>query len=143
MRGPVQSLDISYLLHATEDPGKLKAAVTRMIGSDPPVETEEMSGHFGNRIVKVELHLHGDEAASALQALASNLPKAVRAALARDMDQYLDEHSSLFVRLDKQKLVRGEFAIGTNDVVRIKVKPRAFVLKGRTREFFAGLLGEG
>jgi RNA binding exosome subunit len=142
MKGAIQSLDLSYLLHATEDPETVSLAVRGTFTSNAPFETEEMEGHFGNTIKKVDLHLHGEEATRAFHELASKLPATLKSQLARDMDKYVDEHSSLFLRLDKQKLVKGELALGTNDVIRLKVKPRVFVMKGHGREFFANLLGE-
>ncbi len=142
MKGAIQSFDVSYLLHATEDPETVSLAVREIFASDASFETEEMEGHFGNAIKKVDLHLHGDEASKAFQELTSKLPSTLRGELVRDLDKYVDEHSSLFLRLDKQKLVRGELSLGSSDVIRLKVKPRAFVMKGHGREFFTNLLGE-
>ncbi len=142
MKSPFQSLDLSYLLHATEDPEKVESAVRIAFESEAPLEKEEMSGHFGNTIMKFGLHLHGEDAWKAFQVLMSKLPRALKGELANNLDGHVDEHSSLFVRLDKQKLVMGELALGSNDVIRLKVKPRAFVMKGRAKEFFAGLLEE-
>ena len=140
MKSAIQSLDVSYFLHATEDIGKVNPAVAELIGSKAPFEVEQMTGHFGNPIERVELHLHGDEAARSLESLVTKLPSSLRADLLRGIDELVDEHSSLFLRLDKQKLVRGQLAMGTNDVVWLKVKPRAFVTKGRGKEFFVDLL---
>ena len=140
MRSAIQTLEVSYFLHATEDLGKVKPIVAALIGSKAPPQVEEMIGHFGNPIEKVELRLHGDEAAKSLDSVMSKLPPSLRADLLEEIDEHLDEHSSLFIRLDKQKLVQGQLAMGSSDVVRIKVKPKALVMKGRAREFFTDLL---
>ena len=139
---PLQSLEVSYILHATEDPEKVGSAVARMIHTEALPEAQDLVGHFGNSITMVTLHLNGDDATEAFLALASRLPRELRSELIGGMDLYLDEHSSFFIRLDKQKLVGGKLAMGTRDAVRIKAKPRGYVMKGRARDFFVGLLAK-
>jgi RNA binding exosome subunit len=136
MKSAIQSLDVSLLLHETEDSERVVAVVRGLIGVDGPVETEEMEGHFGNSIKKVGVHLNGDQATKAFSFLTAKIPVGRRKELARDIDKLVDEHSSLFLRFDKQKLVKGEIAMGYEDAIRLKVKPRAFLMHGRAREFF-------
>jgi len=143
MKSTIQSLDVSFLLHATEDSGRVSDAVRGLVGGEVALETEEMEGHFGNRILKVSLHLHGDEATRAFEALNAKIPVALRKELAADIDKLVDEHSSLYLRFDKQKLVGGEIAAGYDDAVRLKIKPRAFLLHGRAKYFFLDQLKAG
>jgi RNA binding exosome subunit len=140
MKGAIQSLDVSYFLHATEDGGKVNSAVAALIGPDVQFEEEVMVGHFGNPIRRFELSLHGEEAARSLDRLVASFPAPLRVSIAQEIDQHIDEHASLFLRLDKQKLVQGRVGMGSGDVVRLKVKPRAFVMKGRARDFFVDML---
>ena len=143
MKGAIQSLDLTYLLHATEDPDKVAAAVRGLVGGEAPFETEEMEGHYGNGIKRVSVHLQGDQAAKAFAALTASIPDGVRKEWARDIDKLVDEHSSLYLRFDKQMLVRGEIAPGYKDGVRLKIKPRIFLAHGRAAEFFLEWLKEG
>ena len=140
MKSAIQSLEVSCLLHETEDMEKVNSVVAGLVGSDVTPEVEEMTGHFGNRIRRVSFQLHGIEATKSFQGIVERLPQGSRADLAKNVGQYLDEHSSLFLRFDKQRLVRGEVEIGTNDSVRIKVKPRAYQIRGRADEFFVSIL---
>ena len=133
-------MDVSYLLHATEDADKVAAAVRGLIGGDTPSELEEMEGHFGNSIRKVSFHLHGEDATTAFTRLTTRMPGALRGTVARDIDKLLDEHSSLYLRFDKQRLVKGEIVVGYDEAIRLKVKPRAFLMHGRARDFFLGQL---
>ncbi len=141
MKSTIQSLDFSFLLHATEDYDRVCGAVRRLMGDGAPLETEEMEGHFGNRILKVSAHLHGQEATRSFESLAAAMPEALKSELVADIDRSIDEHSSLYIRFDKQKLVQGDVAFGADDVVRVKVKPRAYLMRGRAKEFFVGQLG--
>ncbi|MDG7008204.1 MAG: hypothetical protein JRN06_08160 [Nitrososphaerota archaeon] len=141
MKGAIQSLEITYFVHATEDRGKIERAVARLLGQEPKAETEALEGHFGNQIVSSRVHLTGEEAASGFSHLVGSLPAGVVDRLVAELESHLDEHSALFVRLDKQSLVSGSLSLGASDPVRVKVKPRMFMIKGGAADFYAGLLG--
>jgi len=84
--------------------------------------------------------LHGEDATTAFTRLTTRMPGALRGTVARDIDKLLDEHSSLYLRFDKQRLVKGEIVVGYDEAIRLKVKPRAFLMHGRARDFFLGQL---
>ena len=129
-------MDVSYLLHATEDADKVANAVRGLVGGEPPFELEDMEGHFGNNIRKVTLRLCGKDATRAFTRLIARMPGALRESVARDIDRLVDEHSSLYLRFDKQRLVQGEIVAGYDEAVRLKVKPQAFLMHGHARDFF-------
>ncbi len=139
MKSAIQTVEVSYLLHATEDMARVSSAVSELVGTGANPEVEEMAGHFGNPIRKVTLRLHGVEAAKSFARLAKRLPSELKAEVVREMDLFLDEHSSLFLRLDKQKLLEGDLVRGSSDAIRIRVKPRAF-MKGEARAIFKNQL---
>jgi RNA binding exosome subunit len=143
LKGPVQSVEVSYLLHATEDAAKVWGAVARTFKLTSGAKAERLEGHFGNVITRVSIHLTGAEASAAFDSMLSKLPTATRTELAADAPQFLDEHYALIIRFDKQRLVKGDLAIGSREPVRMKVKPRAFLMKGGPQEFYARLFGEG
>jgi RNA binding exosome subunit len=136
VKGTIQSLDVSYLLHATEDYDKVAAAVRGLVGGETSFEFEDMAGHFGNSIRKVSVHLHGEDATKAFISLTASMPRALRESVMKDIDRLIDEHSSLYLRFDKQRLVQGEIAMGYDEAIRLKVKPRAYLMHGHTRDFF-------
>jgi len=105
------------------------------------VVVERLEGHFGNEILSVRLHLVGEEANLAFQGVVARLPKDLKVGLLENIGAHLDEHSAFFLRLDKQRLVAGTLALGSGDSVRLKVKPRLFLLKGGAAEFYARLIG--
>jgi len=136
VKSTIQSLDVSCILHETEDADKVSAAVRALVGQQAAFEIEELEGHFGNRIRKLSLHLYGEEATRAFTHLTAKMPDALRKSVAGEIDGHVDEHSSLYLRFDKQRLVQGEVAAGYDDAVRLKVKPRSFLMHGRARDFF-------
>jgi RNA binding exosome subunit len=142
LKGPVQSVEITYLIHATEDQQKVERAIAEVLAINAQPIVERLEGHFGNEILSVRLHLSGEEANLAFQGVVARLPKDLKARLLANVGAFLDEHSAFFLRLDKQQLVAGNLALGPGDPVRLKVKPRLFLLKGRAAEFYANLIGE-
>ena len=140
MKGPVQSFEVTYLVHATEDAGKIAGAVAGAFGITAPYESEELQGHFGNTISRVRVHLTGVDAEQALDELAWKLRTAARSQLLEELGKRVDEHGALFIRFDKQSMVLGRLVFGEEDSVRVKVKPRAFLMKGSPQQLYSELL---
>jgi len=141
MRGPIQSLEVTCFLHATEDADKVAAAVVDAFSIQGEPLLEKMEGHFGNEITMMRFHLLGDEAQRAFSKLAASIPPETKAAIVGEIAQVIDEHSALFLRFDKQSVVQGRLRLGEVDPVRVKVKPRKFVMKGTAPEFYSRLFG--
>ena len=142
MKGPIRSLEVTYLLHATEDPDKVAAAVGELLSASVPPQVDDLEGHYGNTIQRVRIHLIGEEAQSAFDRILSRLDRAQKAGLVANLGTSLDEHSALFLRFDKQSLVSGTLSLETSDPVRVKVKPRQFLLGRDAPGFYSNLLGK-
>jgi RNA binding exosome subunit len=142
LKGAIQSVEVSYLVHMTEDQRRLASAVKSLVASEAEPEAQELEGHFGNKIVAVRLRLTGEDAAGALHSISKNLPWGEMKALLGSLGDYVDEHAALFLRFDKQRLVEGTVAMGTADAVKVKVKPRAHLVHGGAVEFYGRLLRE-
>ena len=142
MKSLIQSVEVTWLVHATEDPQRVGGAVAELLGTSAPPELVHLTGHFGNKIIRGTVRLSGVEAQDALRHALSRMPKGLKKDVAEGIDSFVDEHSALFLRLDKQGLVAGELALGAADAERLKVKPRAFLLRGGPSEFYRQLIGE-
>jgi RNA binding exosome subunit len=144
MPSELQSLEISYFIQATEDEAKVRKAVAALVGGDLPEERQEAEGHHGNQIVWIRHHLTGEEAAAGLKGIVSHLGADEKRTILEDLASGLDEHNALFVRLSKQVLVmKGTAVLASSDPVRVKVKPRSYLLKSDPADFYARLLGVG
>jgi RNA binding exosome subunit len=141
LKGQIQSVGISYLLHSTEDPSKVNAAIAELVLTIVDPELEEMQGHHGNKILRANLHLTGKEASKAFETIMERLGDSLRRELLEDIGVNIDEHGAFFLRLDKQGLVSGSLLFGTSDPVRVKVKPRGFLIRGGAAEFYSKLIG--
>jgi RNA binding exosome subunit len=129
------------MVHSTEDPERIRGAVARLFSTDSEAEVERLEGHYGNAILRARLHLTGAEAGKAFDAMVVGMPQGVKAEVSSSIGDFVDEHSALFVRFDKQKLVSGQVALGSGDAVRVKVKPRIFIVRGGAAQFYLKLLG--
>ena len=140
MSSAVQSLEVSYFVQMTEDEERVGRAVAALLGGEPPEERQEAEGHHGNRIVWVRVHLTGDEAEAALRRIVSRLGSDERRAILGGLREALDEHNALYIRLSKQVLVMsGSAVLASSDPIRVKVKPRSYVVKRDPEAFYARL----
>ena len=136
-------VEVSYLVHSTEDAEKIAVAVSQVMGVRGVVTGTSMDGHYGNRIALVGCRADGEEAASILKRVSEIMPKALRARLAEEMDDMVDEHSTLYLRFDKQALVLGRLEAGGNETVRVRVRPGGYLPRENARDFHLRLLGGG
>lgn len=140
LKGPIQSIEVSYLVHATEDQERIGSAVAALIGSVGEPKVDRMEGHFGNSITRVTFHPIGAEAQNSFSRLVSKMGPALKRLLREELGAHMDEHSALYLRLDKQKLMAGRLELGDADPVRLRVKLRLHTVKGGAESLFAGLL---
>lgn len=143
LKGPIQSIEVSYFVHATEDPQTIAGAVSSLLSVDVHPEEVRMEGHFGNTIIWVRYHLTGENAAAALASIAARMTARTMESLKRSIRELVDEHSALYLRFDKQRLVEGSLEDGSADPVRLKVKPRGFLPPDRAGEFYSKVLFGG
>lgn len=142
MDSVVQSLEISYFLQATEDEEKVRRAVASLVGEDIPEERQEADGHFGNRIILVRRHLTGAAAMEAFHSIIGRMGNDEKRSILSDLPSVLDEHKALYIRLNKQVLVmNGAAVLTSSDPIRVRVKPRSFLVGRDPSNFYARLLG--
>ncbi len=141
MTSELQSLEISYFVQATEDEEKVRRAVGALVGEELPEERQEAEGHYGNTIVWIRHHLTGDEALAGLRGIVSHMGEDEKKAILTDLGSGLDEHNALFLRLSKQVLLmKGAAVLASSDPIRVKVKPRSYLVKGNPAGFYERLL---
>ncbi len=133
-------MEISCFIHATEDEGKISGALANELKIPSEAQTERLDGHFGNEVIHLSYHLTGEEAWIAFRVIADRLDSENLHVLLQGLDSAIDEHSALFLRFSKQDLVMGKFALSAGDPVRVRVKPRQFMIRGDVTRFYAELL---
>lgn len=140
MKRQIRSVEVAYIAHATEDEGRIRSAVSNMLGIEMEPEVQRMEGHFGNEIIRVVYHITGEEAYKTFRKIFDNMPEKVKKRITDSISMYIDEHFSLYVRLDKQEIIRGRIELSESDAVRIKIKPRLYLVKGSEEEFYRRMI---
>jgi len=127
-------------VHATEDESKVKDSIREFLGLESQPTEELLEGHFGNRIIHASWHLTGDEAWRAFCRLAEGIGKDGIAEVLGDIEGHTDDHGALYLRVNKQSLIRRKPLLSSGDPVRIRVKPRGFMMKGTPSQFYRRLM---
>jgi RNA binding exosome subunit len=118
-------VDVRTFAHATEDNDKVLKALQNILPSEL-VETivfrkTGVSGHHGNPIVLFEARVKDKKAAGAVFAkVCAGLGILEKELLSREIDQHL-EKGNLYLRLDKQSAFLGEFKLGQEDSIHLRV----------------------
>lgn len=133
-------MEVSCFIHATEDEGKVAGAIASELKISGEPHRERLDGHFGNEVIHLRYHLTGEEAWIAFSVIADRLGRDNLHALLQGLDSAIDEHSALFLRFSKQDLVMGRLALSASDPIRVRVKPRQFMIRGDVTRFYCQLL---
>ncbi len=116
-------VEIELIIHATESIDKIIDALYRIIDlKDAPVVIEVLQGHYGNPIYRVMIVLKEELADEFARRLCQSLVNKdyLKSTIGLRFDS---KNSILFLRLDKQELVKGKIAIyDGDDVIRVKMR---------------------
>jgi RNA binding exosome subunit len=113
---------INIVVQATEDGEKLLDRISRSLGlGDVRLSTEiqELTGHYGNPIDYVEIELPKQRSKEVLRRVIQGFNERDMRYLMENLDRHRDEKGKLYLRLDKQELCLGKFALSEMDSVRI------------------------
>lgn len=121
------SLDISILIHATEDEKKILNHILesfRLSANRVTIDCVKTEGHWKNPIMRLNITTSFD-----IGRLFTDLCNELKINLgSEDLDQYLknnlDEKGSVYIRLDKQKLCARAFLLSDTDAVRMIFKKK-------------------
>ena len=144
MKGRVQSIEVSYFVHSTEDKERIDISVKNILGLGGDGMEEELEGHHGNRIIRVSCRITGETVQAVLERLVTGLAAESRKDVVSNVRAMMDEHFTLYLRLNKQSIVEGRLETGGRESVRIRVKPRLFLLREGAEQFYRSVFeGEG
>ena len=121
------SVDISILVHATEDENKILNHILenfRLSTNVVTIDCVKTEGHWKNPIMRLIISTSSD-----IDRLYKDLCNQLRINYgSEDLDQYLknnlDEKGSVFIRLDKQKLCARALLLSDTDAVRMIFKKK-------------------
>lgn len=117
-------LSLEAFCHATEDPGKVKEAMSNLL----PFETEgfketRTEGSFGNEIIVVTLQFSKQ---SEINKVVEFLKPKV---CGINVEDYIVDDQWFWLRFDKQKAYGGDIVLDGQDTIQLKGKVAAFPAK--------------
>ena len=122
---PVSNLEIRYLVHATEDPSKVKKAASILFPDDAPdahFQEKVLKGHYGNAIILVRAQVEDKKTVQAIvEKLATDLSEIDKRTITEESNLYIDD-DSLYLRLDKQAAFTGTLRLQKTDPIRLRIK---------------------
>ena len=120
------SVTVSFFVHSTEDEPRLLKSVQERLGiQEEEISKEKMEGFFGNEIISFRAHIIGKRAQPVSNLIFNSLSKPARSLLLSEIDKSLDEHDSLYLRLDRQSLGDPEISLSDEEPIRVKLKPKS------------------
>jgi RNA binding exosome subunit len=122
---PISTLEIRYSVHATEDPSKVKKAVSILFPDDSfeaQFEEKLLKGHYGNSIVLVRVRIKDKKTVRAfIEKLSTELREVDKKTIAEEPNLFVDEHS-LYLRFDKQAAFKGTLRLQKADPIYLRIK---------------------
>jgi RNA binding exosome subunit len=102
---------------------------------------EKILGYFGNEIVSVRAHIIGKKTQGVSALIFRSLSKTARSLLLSEIEKSLDEHDSLYLRLNRQSLNDQEISVSDDEPIRVKLKPKSrFGGRSSVREQYEELI---
>ncbi len=124
----VHSVEMTTLVHATEDESKVRRAVLNLLPADidpPAFEAVKLQGYHGDPISALKLIVkHRRSATELLEHVVKRLSSLDLLSLLDELPQRIDESKNLYIRLDKQKAYTGNAVLERHDSIRVKAKLR-------------------
>ncbi|MEM2094699.1 MAG: RNA-binding domain-containing protein [Candidatus Bathyarchaeia archaeon] len=125
--------EIRSFVHATEDPAKVEEAVKNLIPINPEemrLKRTVMHGHHGNRILRIEAKLSGDDVFIVIDSLFKQLHSLDEEALRREFHKYIDAQGTVYLRFCKQQALKRRVVLRESDSIsfriRLGVHPKSF-----------------
>jgi RNA binding exosome subunit len=119
----IHSVEISTIAHATEDQSKVEAVLRKLMAdSNQPFTRRYLEGHHRNPIITFNAKLTDRVAAQFARNFVKQLSRNSRLRIQRNLALHSDDKGNLYIRVDKQKPVKGEVELGEDDPIRIKIK---------------------
>ena len=132
MKLPFKSVDISTILHATEDEEKVSQALSLLLPEDVSLEREEAEGHYGDSKVILSASIENrPHMRKFWDKVLELLSESERDWLSRNAVDRIADDCTLYLRFDKQFLVGEERLKFTKsgDIVHVRMNVSAYPAK--------------
>jgi hypothetical protein len=140
---PFHYVDLRTFCYATEDEKRVERALRTFLPEEYPIERAENEGHHGDRIVVLSTRLENADDVRHVLGRLTELGEIDR--VIDELDERIDDNTSLFLRLDKQAAFNGAVELGVGITLRAKVEAypaKHHIAVENARETFESLRDE-
>jgi hypothetical protein len=114
-------VDIQLIIHATEDLEKIFATFKETFDVDrEEFDRQDLTGHFENPIIMLHAKIKKKKAQFFVKKLVASIPREQINTIIEDLENRYDD-STLYLRIGKQSLVKGEIVLSDKEPVKIKI----------------------
>jgi len=117
---PFHYVDLRTFCYATEDEKRVERALRTFLPEEYPIDRAENEGHHGDRIVVLSARLENADDVRYVLGRLTDLGAIDR--VTDELDERIDDNTSLFLRLDKQAAFNGGVELGGGITLRAKVE---------------------
>lgn len=129
MKGRIEWIKVSAVVHSTESREKVSQAIANLFPFEFEIQVSKAEGHYGNPLEYLEVELRKSSEIKLFWKNLVNLLKDKREILLNTLEDRLDAQNVLHIRLDKQKAYLGEIDFSGVDPIAVKVKLVVFPAK--------------
>ncbi|MDG6928109.1 MAG: exosome protein [Nitrososphaerota archaeon] len=132
MRGKVRTIEAAAFVHETEDRQKIEAAIKNLIPR-ASIQEEDLQGHYGTSIKKINLKVEGPGTDEETTSLLSKMGAFEKGDIYSRIMEGI-ERNKIYIRIDKQELVRNLIKLNGDNQIKIII---TFYSANDTKEYLA------
>jgi RNA binding exosome subunit len=135
-------VDIQLIVHATEDLEKILATFKETFDIDRgEFDMQNLTGHFENPIIMLHSKIKKKKAKFFVKKLVLSISREQINTIIEDLENRYED-STLYLRISKQSLVRGEIVLSDKEPVKVKIFTPIYK-QADIEETFTKLLTQG
>jgi len=130
---PVHYIEARAFSYSTEDPVKVKKALSLFLPEDVKIKKEVMEGNFGNEILVLKSKIEKSKEIKNLTSfLLDSLTDYELSEVLEKLEERVSEDCSFYLRFDKQKAYKGNISLTEKgDAILLRFKIAAYPAKKR------------
>jgi len=130
MKGKIEWIRVSAVVHSTEDREKVGEAISTLFPFEFEIAVSKAKGHYGNPMEYLEVELTKSSEIRKFWAYFLELLGEQVDEILKTIDERIDEQNVLHIRIDKQKAYLGEVELTSGgDPIAVKLRLVTFPSK--------------
>ncbi len=123
MRGKIEWIKVSAVVHSTEDREKVGEAIATLFPFEFEILVSRVKGHYGNPMEYLEVEIKRSGEIKKFWRNLLDLLGEQKELLVESIEERIDGQNVLHIRIDKQKAYLGEVRLAEGgDAIAVKVK---------------------